>query len=125
MEKYINEYLSVFTQKSEHIKNKVNKSVKYWLPDNSPTILLFSLVGKALVNQLDFLRESDKLEFFQHIETGMLSDNADLSTAVATGIVEGLVTASDEDESMWKRIESYLHTESKKHALSWKFFGDK
>ncbi|KHS75756.1 hypothetical protein RC94_10830 [Pectobacterium brasiliense] len=125
MEKYINEYLSVFTQKSEHIKNEVNKSVKYWLPDNSPTILLFSLVGKALVNQLDFLRESDKLEFFQHIETGMLSDNADLSTAVATGIVEGLVTASDEDESMWKRIESYLHTESKNHALSWKFFGDK
>ncbi|KHS81747.1 hypothetical protein V6M93_14825 [Pectobacterium brasiliense] len=125
MEKYINEYLSVFTQKSEHIKNEVNKSVKYWLPDNSPTILLFSLVGKALVNQLDFLRESDKLEFFQHIETGMLSDNADLSTAVATGIVEGLVTASDEGESMWKRIESYLHTESKKHALSWKFFGDK
>ncbi|MFJ5338710.1 hypothetical protein ACIPSD_06295 [Pectobacterium sp. CHL-2024] len=125
MEKYINEYLSVFTQKSEYIKNEVNKGVKYWLPDNSPTILLFSLVGKTLVNQLDFLRESDKLEFFQHIETGMLSENADLSTAVATGLIEALVTASDEDESMWKKIESYLHTESKKHALSWKFFGDK
>ncbi|MBA0210038.1 hypothetical protein [Pectobacterium brasiliense] len=124
MEKYINEYLSVFTQKSEYIKNEVNKGVKYWLPDNSPTILLFSLVGKTLVNQLDFLRESDKLEFFQHIETGMLSENADLSTAVATGLIEALVTASDEDESMWKKIESYLHTESKKHALSWKFFGD-
>ncbi|MFJ5359594.1 hypothetical protein ACIPUG_01360 [Pectobacterium sp. CHL-2024] len=125
MEKYINEYLSVFTQKSEYIKNEVNKGVKYWLPDNSPTILLFSLVGKTLVNQLDFLRESDKLEFFQHIETGMLSENADLSTAVASGLIEALVTASDEDESMWKKIESYLHTESKKHALSWKFFGDK
>ncbi|MFJ5456147.1 hypothetical protein [Pectobacterium sp. CHL-2024] len=125
MEKYINEYLSVFTQKSEYIKSEVNKGVKYWLPDNSPTILLFSLVGKTLVNQLDFLRESDKLEFFQHIETGMLSENADLSTAVATGLIEALVTASDEDESMWKKIESYLHTESKKHALSWKFFGDK
>lgn len=48
-----------------------------------------------------------------------------VNIGVATGIVEGLVTASDEDESMWKKIESYLHTESKKHALSWKFFGDK
>jgi hypothetical protein len=43
MDKYVNEYLSIFTQKSEYIKNEVNKSVEYWYPDPPPTILLFSL----------------------------------------------------------------------------------
>ncbi|MNJ81998.1 hypothetical protein D3C77_811110 [compost metagenome] len=53
----------------------------------------------------------------------MRSDNDELATAVATGLVESLVTASDENESVWKEIEAYLHVESKKHALAWKKFG--
>ncbi|GKW01866.1 hypothetical protein PEC301877_06810 [Pectobacterium carotovorum subsp. carotovorum] len=123
MDKYVNEYLSVFTHKSEYIKNEANQSIEYWLPDPPPTILLFSLVGKALVNQLALLRESDKLNFFQHIEMGINSENTDLATAVATGLVEALITASDEDESVWGKIENYLHSESKNHALSWRNFG--
>ncbi|MDX6915003.1 hypothetical protein R9X49_07760 [Pectobacterium carotovorum] len=105
MDEYVNEYLSMFTQRSEYIKNEVNNSIEYWLPDPPPTILLFSLVGKALVNQLALLRESDKLNFFQHIEMGVTSENTDLATAVATGLVEALVTASDEDESVWGKLK--------------------
>ncbi|MNE93909.1 hypothetical protein D3C80_1918170 [compost metagenome] len=115
--------MSFFTQASEYIKNEVNRCVEYWLPDPPPTILLFSLVGKALVNQLASLNHSEKSALFQHIETGMRSDNDELATAVATGLVESLVTASDENESVWKEIEAYLHVESKKHALAWKKFG--
>lgn len=123
MDNYIDDYLSFFTQASEYIKNEVNRCVEYWLPDPPPTILLFSLVGKALVNQLASLNNSEKSALFQHIETGMRSDNDELATAVATGLVESLVTASDENESVWKEIEAYLHVESKKHALAWKNFG--
>lgn len=123
IDNYIDDYLSFFTQASEYMKNEVNRCVEYWLPDPPPTILLFSLVGKALVNQLASLSHSEKSALFQHIETGMRSDNDELATAVATGLVESLVTASDENESVWKEIEAYLHVESKKHALAWKNFG--
>lgn len=123
MDKYIDEYLNFFIQKSEYIKNEINKSVEYWLPEPPPTILLFSLVGRALVNQLSSLSQSDKSTLFQHIEVGMRSDNDRLATAVATGLIESLVTATDEDEPVWKEIEGYLHVESKKHALAWKNFG--
>lgn len=123
MDNYIDDYLSFFTQASEYMKNEVNRCVEYWLPNPPPTILLFSLVGKALVNQLASLSYSEKSALFQHIETGMRSDNHELATAVATGLVESLVTASDENESVWKEIEAYLHVESKKHALAWKNFG--
>ncbi|MDQ9129177.1 hypothetical protein RDT67_22420 [Serratia fonticola] len=123
MDNYIDDYLSFFTQASEYIKNEVNRCVEYWLPEPPSTILLFSLVGKALVNQLASLNHSEKSALFQHIETGMRSDNDELATAVATGLVESLVTASDENKSVWKEIEAYLHVESKKHALAWKNFG--
>jgi hypothetical protein len=76
-----------------------------------------------LVNQLGSLNQLEKSALFQHIEAGMRSDNDELATAVATGLVESLVTASDENESAWKEIEGYLYGESKKHALAWKNFG--
>ncbi|CRY57270.1 Uncharacterised protein [Yersinia intermedia] len=123
MDKYIYDYISVFSQTSEYIKNEVNRCIQYWLPEPPPTILLFSLVGKALVNQLDSLSQSEKSTLFQHIETGMRSDNDELATAVATGLVESLITATDENKSVWQEIERYLHVESKKHALAWKNFG--
>lgn len=123
MDKYIDDYLSVFAQTSEYIKNEVSRCVEYWLPEPPPTILLFSLVGKALVNQLGSLNHSEKSALFLHIETGIRSDNDELATAVATGLVESLVTASDESESVRKEVEGYLHPESKKHALAWKNFG--
>jgi len=53
----------------------------------------------------------------------MCSEKDELATAVATGLVESLVTASDENEELWKEIESCLQPESKKHALAWKNFG--
>lgn len=93
------------------------------MPDSPAPILLFSLVGKSIVKNLSFLNENEKLSLFQHIELGMTSDNEELAIAVATGLVESLVTASDANESVWKEIEYYLQVESKKHALAWKNFG--
>ncbi|CNJ12132.1 Uncharacterised protein [Yersinia aldovae] len=86
-------------------------------------MLCLNNAGKALVNQLGSLSQLEKTTLFQHIETGMKSDNDELAAAVATGLVESLITASDENESVWQEIESYLHVESKKHALAWKNFG--
>ncbi len=123
MDRYINDYLSFFMLKSESIKNEVKNCVDYWLPESPPIILLFSRVGKTLAAQLSLLSSSEKQFFFQHIEAGMCSEEDELATAVATGLVESLVTASDENTELWKEIESNLQPESKKHALAWKNFG--
>lgn len=53
----------------------------------------------------------------------MCSEEDELNKAVTTGLVESLVTASDENKKLWKEIESNLQPESKKHALAWKNFG--
>jgi len=123
MDRYINDYLSLFMLKSESIKNEVKSCVDYWLPESPPIILLFSRVGKTLATQLSLLSYSEKQFIFQHIEAGICSEEDKLATAVATGLVESLVSASDENIELWKEIESNLQLESKKHALAWKNFG--
>lgn len=123
MDKKIVEFMSILTKKHEYLKNGVAKCVEYWMPEAPAPILLFSVVGKSIVNHLNFFNENEKLSLFQPIELGMNSDNEELAIAVATGLVESLVTASDANELVWKEIEYYLHVESKKHALAWKNFG--
>ena len=123
MDNYLIDYLGFFSLKSEPIKKTIEQAIKYWLPDSPPTILLFSQVGKTLAYQLALLSEMDKTNFFQHIESGLCSENDELATAVATGLIESLVTVSDENTALWKEIESCLQPESKKHFLAWKNFG--
>ncbi|WP_145476093.1 DUF7674 family protein [Yersinia similis] len=123
MDKYFNDYIFVFTQLSEYVKKEVDQCVEYWLPESPPMILLFSRIGKVLVNQFSELNEAEKYVISQHIEDGMQSDNDELATAVATGLIESLVTATDENEELWKAIEAWLHIESRKHAIAWKNFG--
>jgi len=123
MDNYINDYLSFFALNSEPVKNIVEKLVEYWFPEPVPTIILFSQIGRVLADQLYSLDKAERSLFFKHIELGMCSEKDELATAVATGLVESLVTASDENEELWKEIESCLQPESKKHALAWKNFG--
>jgi hypothetical protein len=123
MENYINDYLSFFTLQSGKIKDAVEQCVEYWFPETPPEILLFSKVGRALATQLLMLSTAEKNLFFQYIESGICSENDKLATAVATGLIESMVTASDENDELWKEMEICLQPESKKHALAWKNFG--
>ncbi|MEI2265675.1 hypothetical protein [Erwinia sp. CGal63] len=123
MDVYINDYINFFTLRSEEIKKTVGRAIEYWAPEPVPTILLFSQIGKNIAGQLFLLSETEKLFLFQHIESGICSENEQLATAVATGLIESLVTASDENEELWKKIVGCLQPVSKKHALAWKNFG--
>lgn len=123
MNECINYYLSFFSEKSDFIKGEIHKCYEYWMPEYPPTLLLFALVGKSLVKQLDVFNALDAKLIFQHIEEGMNSPCDELATAVATGLIESMVTASDNDETIWNKLENSMHVETKKHALAWKNFG--
>lgn len=118
-----NEYINVFTYHSEHIKNTIDKLIEYWTPEKTPTILLFSIIGKNLANQFDMFNDAEGALLFQHIEDGMQSTDDELATAVATGLIESLVNASDGNDELWRRIEQKLGKESQKHAIAWRNFG--
>jgi len=123
MRKLINDYVYVFTNSSANFKDVVGRCIEYWMPEPAPMILLLSAIGKSFVKQINTLSENEKKKLFQHVEEGMHSSDRELSIAVATGLIESMVTASDEDDQLWKQIEEHLGIESKKHAIAWKNFG--
>lgn len=123
MESEILLHLNIYLSQSEHIKNKVDNYFSYWEPEEPPVLLLFSTIGRAIANHLGSLQNDTKLLVFQHIEDGISSGNPKLSTMIATGLIESLVSASDHNEETWNEILSLLRPESKKHAVAWRSFG--
>jgi hypothetical protein len=62
-------------------------------------------------------------KLFAAIEAGMVSANTVVSTALATGLVEALVSRADNSPGLWEEIESLMGPSSKRHAVAWRDFG--
>lgn len=120
----IEKYIHKFENLSPSSKVTIEKFQVYWKgEDDLPFTSLFSNIGTAIACDIPIFDEATCSEIFSHIELGMNSDDEYLATAVATGLVEALVNASDDNSVLWHKIESHLGFESKKHALAWKNFG--
>ncbi|EPO3623564.1 hypothetical protein ACT90E_000904 [Salmonella enterica] len=123
MDKIIADYVDKFSSFSDSISETIGSVNEYWIPDESPLIMLFSQIGKSLVaifSELDCVKNE---LLFKYIEDGMASDNDELATAIATGLVEAIVTSTDANQHLWGEIEGLLGVKSKEHALAWRNFG--
>lgn len=123
MDQIINNYLKKMASFSTVILEKIESVNKYWSPEEPPVIVLFSQIGKTLARIYPSFENAQKESVFQHIEEGMTSTNDELATAVATGLIEAIVTSTDGDHLLWAKIEKSLGHKSKEHALAWKNFG--
>ena len=124
MNKNFKEYLSPFFVLSDEIQILLNEFYDEWKGDNNPPyIYLYSNIGRIIANSVFLFDNKTQIEIFSHIESGINSDDEYLATAVATGLIEALVSESDNNTELWHIIENHLGIESKKHALAWKNFG--
>ncbi|NDP59176.1 MAG: hypothetical protein GZ090_07455 [Oxalobacteraceae bacterium] len=120
MEIFCVKFIDEITEKFDVFQEATNEINEYWEPDQPPVTIMFAAIGKELVQQFDSIQNEKKLAIFQCIEDGMNSVDIDLKTAVATGIIEALVSESTENEDLWIRIEQQLGLSSKHYALSWR-----
>jgi hypothetical protein len=120
MENICVQFIDEITKKFDGLQNAVNEINEYWKPDQAPVTIIFAAIGKELVRQFDSIKNEKKLEVFQCIEDGINSSDINLRTAVATGIIEALVSESTENEDLWLRIEQQLGVSSKHYVLSWR-----
>lgn len=124
MNKNFKEYLSPFFVLSDEIQMLLNEFYDEWEgDDNPPYIYLYSNIGRIIANNIFLFDDKKQIEIFSHIESGINSKDEYLATAVATGLIEALVSESDNNTELWHIIENHLGIESKKHALAWKNFG--
>ena len=82
--------------------------------------VLPAAIGKELARCFDNMRNESRVSAFELIEEGMNSSDHALKTAVATGIIEALISESSRNEGLWSRIELQLGSVSRRHADGWR-----
>ena len=87
-------------------------------------IILFDEIGRNISEKFKEIAESDKIEIFESIEIQLSDDNLDLSTALYTGLIEGLVDESMRIENQWAELQKFMGEKSLEHAHAMnKFYG--
>jgi len=95
-----------------------SETVAYWSPDAPPITTAFAEIGRAIVDNIDAFDSAAQQATFQLIEAGMSSDDEQLSTAVATGQIEGLVGRANR-RGNFPDFLARLGPNSRSHALAW------
>lgn len=90
-----------------------------WLPDEPPVTTLFAALGDRIATSFNVMPNSQSQAVFRHIESAMTSGDRELVTAVATGLIEGMVSRASQYDGLWPRIGELLGPRSMKHAEAW------
>lgn len=91
-----------------------------WFPEDPPITTLFAAVGDRIAEEFDDSDEHASRAVSSLIEDAMESNDSTLVTAVATGLIEALVTrAVRGDARLWKRMALFLGPRSLHHAEAW------
>ena len=116
-------FVNAFVDQSLDLKLAHQKMLDEWMPENPPLTILFGALGDQVIENLSGREEAANRRIFQLVETAMASDDEELRTAVATGLIEAVVTKTDGKEALWQYALSLFGDLSKKHAEWWRGFG--
>ena len=90
-----------------------------WQPEEPPVTTLFAAIGDRIAkgfvcNGVDVNRRT-----FSLVEQAMESSDQELVTAVATGLIEALVTRAVRSDGLWRQMAPLLGPRSLDHAEAW------
>lgn len=125
MEQNCKQFIEILMSKSEILRKVGADTYEYWKPEEPPVTVLFGVLGAEIARQFNMLSEETKKAIFQHIEEGMATSDIFLTTAIATGLIEALVSkAEKQPKQLWDDIESKLGILSKQYVKEWLEFSD-
>lgn len=113
-------FIKLLINNYENFKNKYDEDLDFWSPEQPPLTLLFSSLGNEFISNFEKINKSHYDEIFLDIEKYLLmNDENEVSNAVATGFLEGIVNLSGPYKNNWGLIEPRLLNSSKKYAHTW------
>lgn len=91
METQLEKFLEALGKIYDGVEKAERETKSDWHPDAPPIFLMFSAVGCQIVRDFDHCDESTRQKIFSMVENAMRSQEADLVSAVSTGLIESLV----------------------------------
>jgi len=119
MDKQCQEFLDRLMAASPGFKEVNVATLNYWEPDPPPVTTLFSAFGERIIDDLNNFSVEKRKSIFGQIEAAMVSGDTPLVTAVATGLVEGMVSRAVSDEEVLAQIKQLMGDRTRKHVDAW------
>lgn len=102
----------------ELLKQVKNEAIEEWGSD-IPKSLIFSKLGKGISDNFDNFLSSDRDHILNIIEQGMRSENDNLKTLIATGLLESLYLRASSNVMLGERVHEMLGEKSRQYLLDW------
>lgn len=102
----------------ELLKQVKNEAIEEWGSD-IPKSLIFSKLGKGTSDNFDNFLSIDRDHIFNIIEQGMRSENDNLKTLIATGLLESLYLRASRNVMLGERVHEMLGEKSRQYLLDW------
>jgi hypothetical protein len=115
-------FIDALAGQSPTLRSAYQETVDYWQPDEPPVTTLFAALGVRIAEAFDDVGMDAHRQTFRLIEAAMTSGDDRLVTAVATGLLEGMIGAAGRQEGLWPRIAPMLGERSRRHAEAWLSF---
>lgn len=93
-------------------------TIDYWAPDNPPATVALGELGRRIVDDFNSVGRATNEAIFKMIEEALANGDAELSTAVATGTIEGIVGRAIRI-GIWGEVQPLLGKLSASHATAW------
>ena len=113
------EFLSLMASASSGIQLAYRQVLADWRPEDPPVTTLYAALGEQIAEHFDGVDIDTNRKIFVLIEEAMENGDQELVTAVATGLIEALVTRAVRSESLWKRIALLIGPRTLHHAEAW------
>lgn len=122
MDTICREFIDALVGQSPALRSAYQETVDYWQPDEPPVTTLFAALGVRIAETFDDVGMDRHRQTFRLIEAAMTSGDDQLVTAVATGLLEGMIGATEQQVGLWPRIAPMFGERSRQHAEAWLSF---
>lgn len=118
MKETCREFLQALVNGSDVLQRTLHEAIAYWHPGDPPTTVLFAELGRAVVEEFDREDLNSRKKQFCLIEDAMKSDDAELRSAVAAGLIEAMIGRAVRN-GVWERVCAELGSYSRRYAEAW------
>lgn len=113
------DFIGLLVVASGGVKGVYQEVLGEWQPEEPPVTTLFAAIGDRIAEDFVSVSDDANRRMFSLIEQAMKSGDQRLVTAVATGLIEALVTRAVQTEGLWEQISPLLGGRSLHHAKAW------
>ena len=110
------QFAEYMLSRSKFLRDHCTHLESFRNPECLLPIPMLGQFGQRIAVNFDAIPSGEWASLSAMIEEGLTSDDDDVGTAVATGLIEGLIHRAEDVETLWPRIEASLGPEARSYA---------